>query len=110
MQIDIRRDFAAAPGPRYRTEGKHSGEEFRQDLLVKALQDAMKAGGKLIIDLDGTAGYATSFLEESFGGLIREEGYSMQQLESVLEFRSTEEPQLLDEILRYMREAKPKAK
>ena len=26
---------------------------------------------RLIVDLDGTAGLGTSFLEESFGGLIR---------------------------------------
>ena len=32
----------------------------------------MQDGGKIIINLDGTAGYATSFLEEAFGGLVRD--------------------------------------
>jgi len=29
---------------------------------------------RLEVDLDGTAGYCTGFLEEAFGGLIRETG------------------------------------
>jgi len=105
MQLNIRQEFAAAPGARYRTESKHSGEEFRQDLLVKRIRDAISAREKLVIILDGTAGYGVGFLEESFGGLIREEGFTRADLEPVLEFVSEEEPQLIDEIKRYMFEA-----
>ncbi len=38
------------------------------------MKDVMSKGGILFVNLDGTAGYATSFLEEAFGGLVREMG------------------------------------
>ncbi len=47
--------------------GTGSGEEFRDKFLVPALQQHEP----LLIEMDGTAGYPPSFLEEAFGGLIR---------------------------------------
>ena len=64
-------DFTRTPGPRYRLEGKHSGEEFRDDRLNPRFLEAREQGRLLIVDLDGTSGYASSFLEEAFGGLVR---------------------------------------
>jgi hypothetical protein len=70
--ISVARDFSATPGGRYAKDGKWSGEEFRQKFVEPRLLKAMEARQKLSVDLDGTAGYATSFLEETFGGLVRE--------------------------------------
>ena len=39
---------------------------------------------KLIVDLDGTAGLGTSFLEESFGGLIRRDHINYNILKQTL--------------------------
>ena len=39
------------------------------------MADVIEEGGKLEIDLDGTAGYASSFLDEAFGELVLK--YSM---------------------------------
>jgi uncharacterized protein DUF4325 len=66
-EIKIATDFSRYPGGRYRKLGKYSGEEFRDEILVKALmtEDAVS------VILDGTAGYGSSFLEEAFGGLVR---------------------------------------
>ena len=66
-------DFTAAPGPRHRSESSDadSGEQFRDDVLRPAYEKARREGVLLVVDLDGTAGYASSFLEESFGGLAR---------------------------------------
>ena len=58
---------------------------------------------KLIVDLDGAAGYATSFLEEAFGGLARE--FGSQAVSNTLELKSNDEPYLVDEILTYIRNA-----
>lgn len=64
--IKIATDFSPVPSGRYRTDGPDSGERFREEFLIPALE----GGGKLIVDIDGTEGYQTSFLEEAFGGLI----------------------------------------
>lgn len=105
MILKLSRDFSPTPGPRYPSEGKHSGEEFRQKILVPMLRQAQKANVELLVDLDGPAGYGTSFLEESFGGLIREDKFPLSALKAVLRFKSDEEPVLIDEINEYMNDA-----
>ena len=105
MKLSIAKEFTTAPGPRYIREGKHSGEAFRVSLLLLRVREAIDAKEKLTIDLDGTSGYGTSFLEEAFGGLIRYNSFTLNQLDALLEFNSTEEPDLIDEINEYLREA-----
>ena len=63
--------FTATPGPRYRHEGDWSGQQFREEYLEPHYLEAREAGKQLVVDLDGTEGYASSFLEEAFGGLAR---------------------------------------
>jgi len=57
-------------GPRFIRLGPYSGEEFREKHLSPWLNaiDVQKS----IIDFNGTKVYSPSFLEESFGGVIRE--------------------------------------
>jgi hypothetical protein len=110
MKIKIATDFSTAPGPRYTKEGKFSGQEFRNNLLLPKLKEAMAANCHLEIDLDGAAGYGTSFLEESFGGLIREDKIDLPTIKKTLKFVSTEEPELLDEINEYLEDAHNEAK
>jgi hypothetical protein len=64
-------DFARSPGGRFASDGPSSGEAFRDEVLVPALTTAIAAGDVLTVELDGTSGYGSSFLEETFGGLIR---------------------------------------
>lgn len=109
MIINVAKDFSTAPGPRYRSEGKFSGEEFRCDLLFPKLQKVLEDAGQLTVVLDGTAGYGTSFLEESFGGLIRENHLKLGQLKASLKLVSLEEPELLSEIDDYMKDAADEA-
>lgn len=105
MQVKISTDFSTAPGPRRISEGKFSGEQFRKDVLLPKVREACKQKCPLIVDLDGTSGYGTSFLEESFGGLIREDNFSLATLNSVLKLVSDDEPALLEEIKEYMEDA-----
>jgi len=86
-------------------EGKHSGEEFRKNVLLPRVNEAIEEGVKLVVDLDGTFGFGTSFLEEAFGGLIREEKLRLSDLKPLIEFVSNEEPDLIDEINEYMSQA-----
>jgi len=97
--INIARDFSDAPGARYYDDGPYSGQEFRE----KVLEPAFKDNEKITVILDGTEGYATSFLEESFGGLARK--YGANQVREKIEFVSEEDPLLVDEIIGYIEEA-----
>ena len=65
MKIKIATDFSRIPGARYPIEGDFSGQEFRKKILLPQLKEAINNHEELIIDLDGTAGLGTSFLEES---------------------------------------------
>ena len=101
--LQIAAEYTDTPGPRFVREGEHSGEEFREKILEPRFLQAMESKSKLLVDLDGGYGYATSFLEEAFGGLARK--YSVEQVLAVLEFKSDEEPYLIDSIRKYIRES-----
>ncbi|MED5493279.1 MAG: STAS-like domain-containing protein [Pseudomonadota bacterium] len=66
-KVNIAKDFSRYPAGRYRSDGPYSGQQFRDDYLLPILSK----GKKLTIELDGTKGYGSSFLEEAFGGLVR---------------------------------------
>ena len=70
-RIDIYKDFSNTPGGRYRREGEYSGEEFRESIFLPAYERCEKYNQKLTINFDHCFGFATSFLEEAFGGLVR---------------------------------------
>ena len=77
MHISVAKDFTRHPGPRYERQGKFSGERFRSVLV-----EALKKVQRLVVDLDGTSGFGSSFLDEAFGGLIRYEGMSRDEVRS----------------------------
>jgi len=106
MIIKISKDFSETPGARYRNDGKFSGEEFREDILIKHYEAAKQKGENLTIDFDGGYGYPTSFLEEAFGGLARI--YSPVEVLRVLNFVSNDEPTLIDEVKSYIENANTK--
>lgn len=97
--INIAQDFTDSPGARYYEDGDFSGQEF----LEKLLKPAFEEHEKIRIILDGTEGYATSFLEESFGGLARI--FNAKDVLDKLEFISEEDASLIDEIIEYIEEA-----
>lgn len=91
-------DRYPCPGPRFKKLGPASGEEFRE-WVIKELEKS----SDLTINLDGTEGYGSSFLEECFGGLIRN-GYDPRIVRAIC-FISNEEPELIDEINEYIEDA-----
>ena len=103
INLSIAKDFSTTPGPRSKIEGSFSAEEFLEVLLIPKFEQALAEEKVLLIDLDGTAGYATSFLEGSFGELVRLK--SKKTVEKHIQFISTEEPYLIDEISQYIRNA-----
>jgi len=65
--IHVAQDYSATPLGRYRKHGEFSGERFRDEYLIPALERHKK----IAINFDGVAGLPSSFLEEAFGGIIR---------------------------------------
>jgi len=103
-RIDIPRDFSRRPGPRFVSDGLHSGEEFRQKHLVPLFANS-EDETEILIVLDGAIGYPTSFLEEAFGGLVRVCGFDKAWVKRRLRFSSLRNPSLEEEILSYIDEA-----
>jgi hypothetical protein len=98
--INISNEYTKTPGGRHESEGPYSGEDFRRKYLKPAFEKALISDEELVVNLDGGYGYATSFLEEAFGGLARE-----TKNRKVLDIRivSEEEPALIAKIKEYMR-------
>jgi hypothetical protein len=103
-KIDVAKDFSTEPYGRYLSDGDSNGTKFREDFVVPALAQ----NNQVIITLDGAEGYGSSFLEETFGGLVRENGFSPSQLRERLVIVSEEDPSLIAEIWEYVDTATPK--
>ena len=104
IKIKIADDFSETPGGRYISEGPYSGEKFRKEILRPRYDEAKSTGKKIFIDLDDCYGYATSFLEEAFGGLARELG--SKKILDIIEFKSDDEPGLIQMVRDYVNEVK----
>jgi hypothetical protein len=95
--INIARDFSRYPAGRFAGDGPFSGELFRK----KHLAPWIKTG--LVIELDGARGYGSSFLEEAFGGLVRD-GVASSEIKAKLQILSSK-PSLSSEIWDYIEQA-----
>lgn len=82
--ISVANDFSPVPAGRHREDGPFPGETFRDELLLPALKNFEDVA----VDLDGTEGYGSSFLEEAFGGLIRK-GFTEELLRRKLHIHSS---------------------
>lgn len=76
--ISVVRDFSDEPYGRFPEDGPDSAQRFRDELLIPALRQY----DKVTVDLRG-AFYGSSFLEETFGGLVRR-GFKYDDLENKL--------------------------
>lgn len=88
-------DFTEYPGPRYKSQGKSSGELYYEKILKAEFQKVLefKEQGKkssLVLNLDGTAGYASSFLDECIGNLVYD--YGAELVKEHLKIISEDEP------------------
>ncbi len=106
IKIKIATDFSKTPGARYYTDGKKSGQEFFETLLDKRFAEAQLENVKLVVDLDNTDGFATSFLDEAFHRLA--DKYSPKVVLDRLEVISNDEPDWIEEIKHYINQDKPK--
>jgi len=68
--IKFAEDFSDCPGGRYRRYGDFSGEEFRETILMPALN----THDVVVVQMDGVMGFPASFLDEAFGILAEQIG------------------------------------
>lgn len=101
--IVVGTDFSDTPGGRYRDDGPFSGQRFREEFLIPAL----KNNEKVVVDISGVEGYGSSFLEEVFGGLVRSNAFTKEELAAKLTCVASDESKscYLDRISAYMDEA-----
>ena len=101
--IDIGRDFSRFPSGRYEKNGSTSGEAFRNKLLKPTLSE----NETIEIFFDNAIGYGSSFLEEAFGGLIRNSTLKAEDFKKKFSLISSDES-LKIEILDYVARASAK--
>ncbi len=100
-------DFSKFPAGRFLSDGPFPGEEFREDWLFPAL---VLQKGVVTVNLDDTAGFGSSFLEEAFGGLVRCNRFSFEVLKERLLVVCASHPEFVDEVWRYITDAAPHTK
>ena len=92
------KDFSKYPGPWYSHLGSFSGEEFRDEFLIPAINEYEFIG----VNLDGVFGYGSSFLEEAFGGLVRK-GVKKESIDFIRNnLVSKDDPSIIIEIQSYI--------
>lgn len=84
MMLYIASEYSEVPAGRYPSDGEFNGERFREEFLLPALRDHQN----VTVKFEGTEGYGSSFLDEAFGGLVREGYYSAHELHRRLKLES----------------------
>ncbi len=105
-KINIAIDYSPSTGGRTEDEGPFSGEVFRETVLLPKYVLCLENDDVLEVDFDGCYGIGTSFLEEAFGGLVREHGYRgvWQRIKLV----ATEDLTIQQNVRKYIKEAEEK--
>lgn len=104
--INVAKDFSDEPYGRYPEDGDSNGTKFLHEFLLPSLEKYTT----VTIVLDKAEGYGSSFLDESFGGLVRDHGYNSDELIKRLIFISEDDPSLIQEIQDYILHPRSKKK
>lgn len=109
--IDVAKTFSPHPSGREPKDGPFNGQKFRRDILIPAINKIMAGevpDKELIVDIDNVRTFGSSFLEEAFGGLYREQNFDASEAHKIVKIQCTK-PRLQmfrDAILLHMEDAK----
>lgn len=81
------KDFSPTPFGRYPTDGKFNGQRFRKEILKPAFTE-IGENIKIKVDFNGIVPVGSAFLDEAFGGLVRDESISAATVLARLEIIS----------------------
>ena len=89
-RISLAEDFSSFPAGRYHPDdGPYTGQRFREEHLVPALRRLGEAE-RLEVVFDDVEGCGSSFLDEAFGGLVRDAGFSKAFLDKHLRLTTSD--------------------
>lgn len=100
-ELNVATDFAVLPFGRYKEDGKFNATRFREEFLVPAIRsnDVVK------VNMDGVSdSISSSFLNESFAGLVFKSNIAKDILLSKIQIISDRED-LKAEIIQYIKNA-----
>ena len=104
IEVNIAKDFTLYPGARYRSDGDFSGQQFYEDIIKpKLLEIWEQNNSKLRINLDGTYGYASSFLSEVSIRIVKDFENKQKILRKIC-FVSENDPLIVDAIYKFINE------
>lgn len=101
-------DFSVYPSGRDEADGEYNGTKFRETVLRPAVEAANSSGQTICVSLDNVLSFGSSFLEESFGGLVRNGIATKQFLQNRLKIDPGKPSyeRFKDSILKYINDAK----
>ena len=95
-------DWTQTPAYRYRKIGPCSGEEYRDTILIPALEKAEIVA----VNLDGVVGYGSGWLSEVFEGLVEKLGPDVRER---IRVTSSQFGYRVEQVSRWMQEAAERA-
>lgn len=100
-EINVIKDFSKKPygrSPEKVMKGEENGTGlvFRETLLTPRLREAISEKNILRVILTGYNRYGRSFLDEAFGGLIRDDGFTYEQLKDFLDIEHKDVQSIVD--------------
>jgi hypothetical protein len=95
-KLNILNEFSEYPKLRYCTLSETSAEKFYHELLNERFGNAVIEKTDLEVNIDYTAGYTSSFLDEAFGNLVFD--FGLETVNKHLVIISNDEPYWLDMI------------
>jgi hypothetical protein len=103
-------DFSVYPSGRDEHDGDFNGKEFRETVLRPAIELSRKRNQRIQVSLANVLSFGSSFLEEAFGGLVREGIADKKYLKHNLEIipGKPNYERFKSIIFQYINEAKPK--
>lgn len=102
--INIATEFSPYPVGRFYDDGPDSGQRFRDEFL----EPPLVAGETVQVQLSGTEGFGSSFLDEAFGGIVRKLKFNEDDVRRKLILVADDDPvdqSYLAETLEYIADA-----
>ena len=83
--ISLANDFTPAP------LGRKKGRDFRDNFLLPKIREAEKNNETVVVSMDGTEGFGSSFADEAFAGLVTEGHYNAKRLRELLKVEAEDD-------------------
>lgn len=96
--IRVAEEFSVLPSGRSKSDGSHTGEHFQERLI----HELKNSSDDIQINFDGVLGVGSSFLDESFAGLVRKKIINKQDFSRRIKITSAENPEIPLKVERYV--------